>query len=105
MALKVDRILGTPVLDIKPYIPAYDSPLNTKNCGSSAVIEHREHTTSTDREEPDGEENFGVTTNQLPTASSSAVKVPNWIGNPSKLNVIFTDRASDQLSELELNKV
>lgn len=68
-------------------------------------IEHREDTTSTDREEPDGEENFGVTTNQLPTASSSAVKVPNWIGNSSKLNVIFKDRAAEQLSELELNKV
>lgn len=59
----------------------------------------------TDREDPDGEENFGATTNQLPSASSSAVKVPSWIDNPTKMNVRFTARATEQLSELELHKV
>lgn len=69
-------------------------------------MEHRdESTTSFDREEPDGEENAGVGTKQLPAASGSSVKIPNWIDNPSALTVIFTDRSSEQLSQLELNKV
>lgn len=41
----------------------------------------------------------------MPTASSSVVKVPKWIDSQSKLEVIFTDRASDHLNELEVNKV
>lgn len=65
-------------------------------------MQHREYSSSNDREEPDGEENFSSNT---PATSTSIVKVPNWIDNPSKLDVILTDRASEQLSELELNKV
>lgn len=104
--------VGTPVLDIKPYIPAYDYPgaINTTNLGKvhlklfTLVVAAIDNITDTlDREEPDGEENFG--TAQLPTASSSAVKVPNWINNPTKMDVKFTDRATEQLRELELNKV
>ncbi|XP_037046481.1 tRNA (adenine(37)-N6)-methyltransferase [Bradysia coprophila] len=100
-----DMVDGTPVLDIKPYIPAYDCPAAFNATNLERSIEHRnESTTSSDREEPDGEENFGVATNQLPAASSSSVKVPNWIDKPSTLTVIFTDRSSDQLSQLEMNK-
>ncbi|KAJ6642771.1 tRNA (adenine(37)-N6)-methyltransferase [Pseudolycoriella hygida] len=100
-----DMVDGTPVLDIKPYIPAYDFP-DTSN--SSNLAKHSEKraecTASTDREEPEGEENFRIPSSSPQVAACSTVKVPKWIDNPTKLNVVFTSRASEQLAQLELNE-
>ena len=60
----VDILDNTPVLDIKPYIPQYDSP-QPRDTGSSE-----------DSETP---------------GDSVSVRVPQWIGDPGDdLNVIFS---------------
>ena len=62
----VDILDNTPVLDIKPYIPQYDSP-QPRDTGSSEDSE-----TPGDRD-------------------SVSVRVPQWIGDPGDdLNVIFS---------------
>ena len=62
----VDILDNTPVLDIKPYIPQYDSP-QPRDTGNTEDSE-----TSGDRD-------------------SVSVRVPQWIGDPGDdLNVIFS---------------
>ena len=58
----VDILDNTPVLDIKPYIPQYDSP-RPRDIGGTDVSE----------------------------APGVSVRVPQWIGDPGDdLNVIFS---------------
>lgn len=69
---------GTPVLDIKPYIPQYDNPVFLSNqwysdmqrsnalCGSSdELLDH----SRIPREAPDGEEGCSADNVQSPAAS------------------------------------
>ncbi|XP_052897193.1 tRNA (adenine(37)-N6)-methyltransferase [Anopheles moucheti] len=92
--LGTDMVDGTPVLDIKPYIPQYDVPVKMKEA---------EFLNS--REAPDGEETnladkkAGGSNNTQP-----AVTVPNWVLNSSSLNVIFNANAESQLQELQIEK-
>uniref|UniRef100_A0A182M0S2 TsaA-like domain-containing protein n=1 Tax=Anopheles culicifacies TaxID=139723 RepID=A0A182M0S2_9DIPT len=95
--LGTDMVDGTPVLDIKPYIPQYDVPVNIKEA---------EFLNS--REAPDGEET--ELTDKKSSASNNtqpipAVTVPNWVLNSSSLNVIFNANAESQLQELQIEKV
>ena len=61
----VDILDNTPVLDIKPYIPQYDSP-RPRDIGGTDVSE-------------------GADDNNV------SVRVPQWIGDPGDdLNVIFS---------------
>uniref|UniRef100_A0A182SWC2 TsaA-like domain-containing protein n=1 Tax=Anopheles maculatus TaxID=74869 RepID=A0A182SWC2_9DIPT len=91
-----DMVDGTPVLDIKPYIPQYDVPVNMK-----------ETEFLNSREAPDGEE---TTLQDKQAAGSSsvqpvpAVTVPNWVLNSSSLNVVFNANAESQLQELQIEK-
>ncbi|XP_053664350.1 tRNA (adenine(37)-N6)-methyltransferase [Anopheles marshallii] len=94
--LGTDMVDGTPVLDIKPYIPQYDVPVKMKEA---------EFLNS--REAPDGEET------NLPdkkpggsnhTQTGPAVTVPNWVLNSSSLNVMFNANAESQLQELQIEK-
>ena len=75
----VDLVDGTPILDIKPYIPAYDDP--TLQLGSIQ--------TSTLAGEDKGRSEM-----------MSSVKVPSWLGSPpvTQLQVEFSDNAEHQLS-------
>lgn len=57
----VDMIDGTPVLDIKPYIPHYDAPVMLRSDQHVSLFDNGSHQIlldplTTDREAPDGEE-------------------------------------------------
>lgn len=95
---------GTPVLDIKPYIPQYDNPvflgqlhereveggLPNKAASTSNVI-IKEGTKKTEfRGAPDGEE--------------ESICIPPWILNSGKkkLKVEFTEKGLFQINELNL---
>ncbi|KAK7586113.1 hypothetical protein V9T40_003989 [Parthenolecanium corni] len=114
----VDMLDGTPVLDIKPYIPHYDNPVtlnqqwNTeKHLGNdiygsnSELIDH----SRIPREAPDGEEEGSP--NDLSSAASSMqiseqVRVPRWISEPpaGQLSVVFKERARSELEALRRNQ-
>lgn len=98
-----DMVSGTPVLDIKPFIPQYDNPsnLDMNNCTISNTL-----LKTPSREEPDGEETdidnpSGMTTSM----NSDLVKIPNWIAEKKELSVIFSDNAMSQMEEMGINQV
>ncbi|CAO1315237.1 unnamed protein product [Diamesa hyperborea] len=97
-----DMVSGTPVLDIKPFIPQYDNPsnLDINNCTISNTL-----LTTPSREEPDGEETDNDNPSGMTTSmNSSTVKIPNWIAEKKELFVIFSDNAIVQLEELGINQ-
>ena len=79
----VDLVDGTPILDIKPYIPAYDNP--------QMHYDSRSTTTSVVG---------GVSEIVSSERSHSAVRVASWLETPpvSLLDVEFTRDAEQQLS-------
>lgn len=88
-----DMVDGTPVLDIKPYIPKYDIPSN---------IDQQQFLSC--REAPDGEEKFAEAVPSSSSKSSTHVKVPKWISNGSTLNVLFNENAGNQIQNLGIQK-
>lgn len=125
-----DMVDGTPVLDIKPYIPFYDAPnffesgkmfvrflikVRKKNLFLGRISAGDTVDFYNSRQEPDGEEseleaagavglpqpsNFRSNLTPPPTA----VKVPNWIANSPHLSVFFNERAEIQLKELSIDR-
>ncbi|XP_075169189.1 tRNA (adenine(37)-N6)-methyltransferase [Haematobia irritans] len=112
-----DMVDGTPVLDIKPYIPFYDSPI-TMETGRISAGPSCETTSDfyNFRQEPDGEESEmemmgAASLAQTPvnfsnhyTPPPQAVKVPAWVTLTHRLNVTFNDRAESQLQSLGMQK-
>ncbi|XP_017839422.1 tRNA (adenine(37)-N6)-methyltransferase [Drosophila busckii] len=122
-----DMVDGTPVLDIKPYIPYYDAPVLNEDTAHTSVVSHE---TSADfydsRQEPDGEESdlelygaVGYTAGNAAAAAElcsnpdlqspppplpSAVRVPNWVTASHRLSVCFNEHAETQLQELQVQK-
>lgn len=98
-----DMVDETPVLDIKPYIPSYDSPHRPleANIGSPT-------NTSRSRGEPEGEEDEieagGACVVHPKLLSEDDVKVPNWVSNKKLLKVIFSENALQQIRELGVNQ-
>lgn len=105
-----DMVDETPVIDIKPYIPAYDGPQkNQSNPGTP---------TRSMREDPEGEEDdeeIAQTFNKAASVSSqpdpatdadtsASVKVPSWIDGKKPLEVSFSDGAMQQIEELNINR-
>lgn len=91
-----DMLDGTPVLDIKPYIPQYDEPNSFLNSSFDY----------TKREEPDGQEtleNNIISTTANDKKVATPIKVANWVLNSSKLQVIYTDDAKNQVAELGID--
>lgn len=88
-----DMVDGTPVLDIKPYIPQYDMP---------AKIDQQQFLSS--REAPDGEEELADAVPSSSSKSPKNVTVPNWISNGSTLNVLFNENADNQVQQLGIEK-
>ncbi|XP_055701165.1 tRNA (adenine(37)-N6)-methyltransferase-like [Phlebotomus papatasi] len=96
----IDMVDGSPVFDIKPYVPQYDTP--------SKEISHPEYFDLefiNAREAPDGQE----TTSDCVMASTSQafsskpmVRVPNWVSNANTLAVIFSSKAIEQMTELKI---
>ncbi|KAI5702833.1 hypothetical protein M8J75_004650 [Diaphorina citri] len=98
----VDMLDGTPVLDIKPYIPQYDDPYS-QYYDQNAAMSPRIHINDTERDPPDGAEGEG--SSAIPVSPSNkkvVVDVPSWIKSPpvSQLNVVFEDRARSQLESI-----
>uniref|UniRef100_A0A182NLT0 TsaA-like domain-containing protein n=1 Tax=Anopheles dirus TaxID=7168 RepID=A0A182NLT0_9DIPT len=93
--LGTDMVDGTPVLDIKPYIPQYDVPV---------IMKEVDFLNS--REAPDGEEtSLGNKSSSTATFHPPAnVSVPNWVLNSSSLNVVFNTNAESQLLALGIEK-
>uniref|UniRef100_A0A182Q5G4 TsaA-like domain-containing protein n=1 Tax=Anopheles farauti TaxID=69004 RepID=A0A182Q5G4_9DIPT len=93
--LGTDMVDGTPVLDIKPYIPQYDVPV---------MINEAEFLNS--REAPDGEETCLLDKSSSTSAIQppANVSVPNWVLNSSSLNVVFNTNAESQLIALGIDK-
>ena len=83
----VDLVDGTPILDIKPYIPAYDDPVMHLG-GGGGSSSRSGYSTSTESE--------GRPLHRL----DSLVRVAPWLHSPSvaKLEVEFTSDAELQLS-------
>ncbi|XP_062136053.1 uncharacterized protein LOC133845580 [Drosophila sulfurigaster albostrigata] len=123
-----DMVDGTPVLDIKPYIPYYDAPALSVDLARPAVIPNENSADFYDsRQEPDGEESdlelygaAGYSASALngddlsgnamqPTPLSlpplpSTVRVPNWVVASHRLSVLFNEHAEAQLLELQVHK-
>ncbi|XP_013098076.1 tRNA (adenine(37)-N6)-methyltransferase [Stomoxys calcitrans] len=111
-----DMVDGTPVLDIKPYIPFYDSPITMESGRISAGPCEPTSDFYNFRQEPDGEESEmemmgAVSLAQTPvnfsnhyTPPPQAVKVPAWVTLTHRLNVTFNDRAESQLQSLGMQK-
>jgi hypothetical protein len=127
----VDMVDGTPVLDIKPYIPQYDNPLHCETTnlrlmdGREAEDEPvgtspsntnlspvncraqppRPESRIGEREAPDGEE--GARPTLVPPVGTQSertqIRIPSWISQPPvcKLKVTFSDRAKTQLENIE----
>lgn len=112
-----DMVDGTPVLDIKPYIPYYDAPALSVDSGRTSVGPHENSLDFYDsRQEPDGEESdlelygaAGYTGSSCIGADAmvpppSAVRVPNWVVASHRLSVSFNEHAEAQLKELQVEK-
>lgn len=124
--LGTDMVDGTPVLDIKPYIPSYDSPMANLSVVANPLESMAENgtlsTTSTptffsSREDPDGEESV----NDIPPVAGSSttasiaktvgalaapvVRVPDWIMATPTLRVLFNERANAEIQEIGVDKV
>ncbi|XP_059615393.1 tRNA (adenine(37)-N6)-methyltransferase-like [Phlebotomus argentipes] len=95
----IDMVDGSPVFDIKPYVPQYDTP--------SKEISHPEYFDLefiNAREAPDGQE---TTCDSLASTSQAVsnkpmVRVPNWVSNANTLSVSFSDKAIEQMTELNV---
>ncbi|XP_017025196.1 tRNA (adenine(37)-N6)-methyltransferase isoform X2 [Drosophila kikkawai] len=112
-----DMVDGTPVLDIKPYIPYYDAPSLSVDSGRSSAGPHENSLDFYDsRQEPDGEEsdlelygaagfsgNSGIGADAV-LPPPSAVRVPNWVVASHRLSVTFNEHAEAQLMELQVEK-
>lgn len=101
-----DMVDGSPVLDLKPYIPKYDCP--TDDMAGLGTAESPLASTFSAREAPDGQETEEDT--QAASSSTSAgratgtVRVPNWITAGPTLKVLFQDQALAQIDQLTLNR-
>jgi mRNA-degrading endonuclease RelE of RelBE toxin-antitoxin system len=81
------------VIDIKPYIPSYDSPQKTEELANTSMRS---------REEPEGEEEQEE--DAAAKVQPDDVKVPDWISSKNLLKVIFTENALRQIQELRVNQ-
>ena len=87
----VDIVDGTPVLDIKPYIPQYDSPqpASSKSPSQDPCLSPCQADDPLDPSSTGG----------------PGVSCPAWVGNPTdNLRVIFTSRAEAQLAKIDITR-
>lgn len=96
-----DMVDETPIIDIKPYIPTYDSPQKALNNVTSSP--NTPTNTMRSREEPEGEEEQDEDVAQA-ILPDPEVKVPDWVSSSNLLKVVFSDNALQQIRELSVNK-
>ena len=115
----IDLIDGTPILDIKPYIPSYDNPIINKASLMIGEATDKPCKVTTDDNKllasnslkVDANENFISTTHKgsnghLPTQCNTpvdSIRTADWLNNPpaTTLQVQFTEKAQQQLSMFE----
>lgn len=100
-----DMVDETPVIDIKPYIPSYDSPQKLQDMNMSSPT----NVSRSYRGEPEGEEEeeaeaASSSSVEPKTKTETDVKVPNWVSNKNLLKVIFSDNAIEQIAQLGVNQ-
>lgn len=87
----VDILDGTPILDVKPYIPQYDRPCapRLESAPSAAALPSHDDV-CTQRELPEDA-----------NATTVTVKTPDWINSPPvhQLHVRFTPTSEEQLKK------
>uniref|UniRef100_A0A1A9W6Z1 TsaA-like domain-containing protein n=1 Tax=Glossina brevipalpis TaxID=37001 RepID=A0A1A9W6Z1_9MUSC len=111
-----DMVDGTPVLDIKPYIPYYDAPITQETGRVSVGLCDNASDFYDSRQDPDGEESemellgaaamaqTPVNFSNYVTPPPLAVKVPAWVQAPPRLRVEFNERAAAQLKTINVQQ-
>lgn len=95
-----DMVDQTPVIDIKPYIPSYDSPQKLQDGNVSSPTN-----ASRSRGEPEGEEEIEATSSTKPkTEAEDDVKVPTWVSDKNLLKVMFSENALQQIADLGVSQ-
>lgn len=106
-----DMIDGTPVFDVKPYIPDYDSPaLFLEETVEEPTLQEDliKHDFYDSRQAPDGAEN--LINNQPSTSTtqgvikSTPVKIANWVSAKRTLKVFYSEKALTQITDLDVEK-
>jgi hypothetical protein len=88
----LDLLDGTPILDIKPYIPSYDYPKESEQTDLTTT-ESDDSTSATD-------DSVNTTNNSTCVGPPTTVSNPDWItlgGQEKTLNVAFTQDALSQI--------
>nr|CAB3227255.1 nef-associated protein 1-like [Phallusia mammillata] len=83
----LDIVSGTPVLDIKPYIPEYDTP----RLGLSVI---------------DKPKSSDQPLSELAEAETTNINVSDWLVEASKdqINVLFTERAMQNIKKYQVKE-
>lgn len=91
----LDIVDGTPILDIKPYIPSYDVPLISKELSSAQSVSQDPALEQSGVNE--------IVSSEEHKGGNSASHAPHWIAgaDSAQLNVLFTARAEKDLDFLK----
>ena len=108
----IDLVDGTPVLDIKPYIPQYDAPhvadLSEDVAEiSTQIVEAEDDDDAVEHTEPDISTQIADADDESARLEQTqpVIKVPKWVGDPEEnLSVIFSTRAEKDLEKIDLSK-
>lgn len=93
----IDLVDGTPVLDIKPYIPQYDAPNDHRH--QLAIEENSDKMNDDTNIEDDINDTVKGTI-------KTEVKTPKWVGDPEEnLSVIFSSRAEEDIEKLDISRL
>ena len=99
----IDILKGTPILDIKPYIPLYDVPpvlvpaipIEGQSSATTVTKELQpEENTSSQKDI-----NNPLTKQMVDSKHHSDIKIPEWI-NTKRLQVVFTNRSLEDIDHL-----
>ena len=98
----IDLLQGTPILDIKPYIPHYDMPPKLHSIISAPSDHHSEENELINNRdniafENTNKEQFTETLEQ--NDDTTSIKTPCWVENRS-LKVIFSQRSINNINSI-----
>ena len=97
----VDLVQGTPVLDIKPFIPTYDSPCAHGETAGDNTGGGEDYKSTGGGE---GYKSTGVGEGYMSTGGG--VRVPGWVAAPEdNLAVVFSVRAEEDLARLDCDRL
>lgn len=102
----LDLVDGTPVLDIKPYVPHYDS-VGYSSIGTTSMIHDDDDNENDDNNDPHATSptsNTTATSSRKNNATTLPVTLPQWVsdGLDKRRHVEFTSKATYELNEIFL---